>query len=156
MYLASDKSFYRFVDTDAEGNVRHNNYRFTAKREVMTHLENPDSKHYTIQRATFQGGDVDNFHTWLKERITCTSTTYERALVEIVIDESGAVAVHRVRFIHKSPSGETIHTSKPSTPLEKEIISILRQTPKWSPATQDDTPIKDSFLLPVNYKVQTS
>lgn len=152
MYLASDKSFYRFVDTDAEGNVRHNNYRFTAKREVMTHLENPDSKHYTIQRATFQGGDVDNFHTWLKERITRTSTTYERALVEIVIDESGAVAVHRVRFIHKSPSGEIIHTSKPSTPLEKEIISILRQAPKWSPATQDDTPIKDSFRLTITAK----
>lgn len=156
MYLASDKSFYRFVDTDAEGNVRHNNYRFTAKREVMTHLEKPDSKHCTLQRATFQGGGITNFYTWLKERITCTSTTSERALVEIVIDESGAVAVHRVRFIHKSSSGEIIHTSKPSTPLEKEIISILRQAPKWSPATQDDTPIKDSFLLPVKYKVQTS
>lgn len=156
MYLASDKSFYRFVDTDAEGNVRHNNYRFTAKREVMTHLEEPDSNPYTLQRATFQGGGVTNFYTWLKERITCTSTTSERVLVEIVIDESGAVAVHRVRFIHKSPSGEIKYASKPSTPLEKEIISILRQAPKWSPATQDDTPIKDSFLLPVNYKVQTS
>lgn len=80
------------------------------------------------------------------------STTYERALVEIVIDESGAVAVHRVRFIHKSPSGEIKYASKPSTPLEKEILSILRQAPKWSPATQDDTPIKDSFRLTIAAK----
>ncbi|MBO5217258.1 MAG: hypothetical protein J6B41_05885 [Alistipes sp.] len=152
MYLASDKSFYRFVDTDAEGNVRHNNYRFTAKREVMTLLEKPDSNPYTLQRATFQGGGITNFYTWLKERLICTSTTSERVLVEVVIDESGAVAVHRVRFIHKSPSGETKYASKPSTPLEKEIISILRQAPKWSPATQDDTPIKDSFRLTITAK----
>ena len=64
-----------------------------------------------------------------------------RALVHLIIERDGTLS--------------NISIAKPFSPsLDRNIVSLLRRMPKWSPAKQEGKPVRSFWFIPVNIKLQ--
>ena len=67
--------------------------------------------------------------------------TSGRALVQLIIEKDGKVShISIVKAV--SPS------------LDRNIVAMLRQMPKWSPAKQNDKVVRSFYFIPVNVRLQ--
>jgi protein TonB len=93
--------------------------------------------------ATFMGGDLSVFHAWVEKNIVYPQVAMEngifgKVIVQFVINAKGElVDIKFLRSIDKS--------------IDEETIRVLKLSPKWTPAKQGGTPVKQLFSMPVSF-----
>ena len=73
----------------------------------------------------------------------------------VVSRENGIQGKVYIRFvIEKDGSITDVKTARGvSSELDKEAIRVIKMMPKWKPATQSGKPVRVTFTLPINFKL---
>ncbi|MBR2428555.1 MAG: energy transducer TonB [Alistipes sp.] len=109
--------------------------------EIFTVLEDP---------ATFQGGGIGEFRTWVMTKLKYPQIAQENGIqgnviIEFVIDENGKLG--RIKVLQA-----------PDPVLSDEAIRVLEESNKlkrgWKPGKQRGKAVKMKFVLPVSFKLQ--
>lgn len=101
----------------------------------------------TIQEeATFQGGDLQSFVKWVQDHIQypnelAGNSISGKVFVQFTVDEKGKIVNIKI-----------IRGLEPS--IDKEVIRVLTSSPLWKPAKQAGKPVKQTFTIPVAFKLQ--
>lgn len=97
------------------------------------------------ENATFQGGDISGFATWVKEHIVFPESALEmgiegRVTVQFVVNSKGKI--------------EKISVLRGVDPvLDQAVVNAIQSSPKWTPGKQGGKPVKQQFVIPVNFKL---
>lgn len=96
--------------------------------------------------AKFQGGDLNSFHTWATSNLRYPTEAFERGLsgliyVKFTVNEIGDV--ENVKIIKSA--GEL---------LDNEVLRVVKSSPKWESAKLNDRPTKQTFTMPLSFKIQ--
>lgn len=101
---------------------------------------------YSVEEsATFNGGNIEDFRNWVQSNITYPEEALNAQIsgkvsVTFVINKKGEVSdVSILRGIHPS--------------IDKETLRVLLNSPKWKPAKQNGTIVKQMFSIPVQFKI---
>ncbi len=98
---------------------------------------------FPAEFATFKGGDLESFRKWVNENIVYPEEAVKNEIagkvyVQFCINKKGEmVDVKIVRSVDQS--------------IDEETLRVLRMSPKWNPAKQGGTPVKQQFSMPVNF-----
>lgn len=71
--------------------------------------------------------------------ITGQKTSFEKAFVEIIIDETGNSSISN----HRATSRKA----------EKEALKTIKKLPKFIPAKFDGRPVKMRFVIPITFNI---
>lgn len=96
--------------------------------------------------ATFQGGDLSNFNSWVLQNIKYPQLAVENGIsgkvyVQFAVNNKGQVVDAKV-----------LRGVDPS--LDQEAIRVVQSSPKWTPPKQGGRPVKQLFTLPVVFRLQ--
>ena len=104
---------------------------------VPMYLVKPDTM------PTFQGEGMSAFSRWLNMRIArpkgCKHTGQMR--VSFVVDDEGAVKDVKVM--------ESVCEE-----LDKLVVSLIEQSPKWEPATANGKPVSQCLTIPITFQMR--
>ncbi len=98
------------------------------------------------EQATFQGGDVQSFREWVMKNIKYPTVAQENGIkgkvyVQYAVNSKGEVCdVKVVRGVDPS--------------LDKEAVRVIMSSPKWEPAKQRGTRVKQQFTIPISFVLQ--
>ena len=98
------------------------------------------------KQATFQGGDVNSFRDWVTKNLKYPDIAVKKGIagkvyVQYAINSKGDVVdVKVVRGVDPS--------------LDKEAIRVISSSPKWEPAKQKGTNVKQQFTIPIAFQLQ--
>ena len=99
------------------------------------------------ENATFQGGDINTFRNWVMEH-----TRYPESAREMGIE--GKVIVQFV--INSGGNVESVKVLRELDPAcDAEAIKVIKSSPKWVPGKQGGKAVKQQFVLPIVFKLQT-
>ncbi len=119
----------------------------TVVQEVETVIEKEEEGVWFVEEnATFQGGDLNNFSNWVKERILYPAMASEagitgKVFVQFSVNREGQVVdVKVVRSVHPS--------------LDNEAVRVIQSSPRWTPAKQSGTAVKQNFVIPIAFQLQ--
>jgi periplasmic protein TonB len=119
----------------------------TVTQEVETVIEKEEEGVWFVEEnATFQGGDLNSFSTWVKERILYPAMASEagitgKVFVQFSVNREGHVVdVKVVRSVHPS--------------LDNEAVRVIQSSPRWTPAKQSGTAVKQNFVIPIAFQLQ--
>jgi len=96
--------------------------------------------------ASFQGGDVNSFFNWVTKNLTYPTIAIKNKIegkvyVQFAINSNGEVVdVKVVRGVDPS--------------LDKEAVRVISSSPKWEPAKQKGTNVKQQFTIPIAFQLQ--
>lgn len=98
------------------------------------------------ETATFQGGDLQSFVKWVQANIKypkemAETTVIGKILVQFTVDQKGKVVDVKI-----------LRGLDPL--LDNEVIRALNSSPKWTPAKQGGRAVKQTFTIPVVFKLQ--
>jgi periplasmic protein TonB len=105
--------------------------------KVYTHVEEP---------ATFRGGNLEDFHNWVKENIVYPTTTIEagiggKVFLNFLVNTQGEVSdINITRGVHPL--------------INEETVRVLMNSPRWHPARQNGKAVKQRFYMQVSYIIQ--
>jgi len=94
----------------------------------------------------FQGGDINNFRTWVAKNLEYPQIAQEngisgRVFVQFAVNSKGDVVdVKLVRGVDPA--------------LDAEALRVIKSSPKWSPGKQRGRPVKVQFTFPVVFVLQ--
>ncbi|MDL2230676.1 energy transducer TonB [Alistipes sp. OttesenSCG-928-L06] len=105
-----------------------------------------DEKDQLDKAPTFRGKDKDYFRLWVMQQIRypeadARSGVQGRVLVRFVIDSDGAIADWEIM-------------RSPSVAMAREVIRIIRSSPKWEPGEKDNEKVRVRITLPVDFKLR--
>ena len=95
------------------------------------------------EQATFQGGDVKAFSDWVTKNILYPVVAAENGIqgkvyVQYAVNSKGEVVdVKVVRGVDAS--------------LDAEAVRVIRSSPKWEPAKQRGSKVKQQFTIPIAF-----
>lgn len=94
---------------------------------------------------TFQGGDLGTFRNWVQSKLSYPAIAAEngiqgKVVLTFVIERDGTLTNIQV-------------LSSPDRSLSEEAEKVLKQSPKWSPGKQRNTPVRVRFNLPVDFQL---
>jgi len=98
------------------------------------------------QQASFQGSDVNSFRDWVTKHLKYPDIAIRKGIsgkvyVQYAINSKGDVVdVKVIRGIDPS--------------LDKEAIRVISSSPKWEPAKQRGTKVKQQFTIPIAFALQ--
>ena len=98
---------------------------------------------FPSESATFLGGDIDSFRKWINDNIVYPEEAARNEIagkvyVQFCINKKGEmVDIKIVRSVHQS--------------IDEETLRVLSMSPKWNPAKQGGTPVKQLFTIPVSF-----
>lgn len=113
----------------------------------------PDAGSYEIEitdpenAPLFQGGGLQNFRSWVMQRINYPQKAAEEGIqgtviVEFYVGVKGDIEELRV-------------LQTPDPILSEEVRRVIRTSPRWTPGTSSDgTPLRMQFTLPIQFKLQ--
>jgi len=96
--------------------------------------------------ATFQGGDLNSFRTWVEKNLEYPPVAAENGIsgkvyVQFAVNSKGDVVdVKILRSVDSS--------------LDKESIRVIMSSPKWNPAKQGGKAVKQQFVIPLSFVLQ--
>ncbi len=97
------------------------------------------------ENATFQGGDINGFRTWVGEHVKFPESALEmglegKVIVQFVVNSKGLI--------------EKVVVLRGVDPvLDQEVVKTIQSSPKWIPGKQGGKPVKQQFVIPVNFKL---
>ncbi|MCX6238754.1 MAG: TonB family protein [Bacteroidia bacterium] len=95
------------------------------------------------QQASFQGGDVNSFRDWVTKNVKYPDIAIKNGItgkvfVQYAVNSKGEVVdIKVVRGIDPS--------------LDKEAVRVISSSPKWEPAKQKGTNVKQQFTIPIAF-----
>jgi protein TonB len=98
------------------------------------------------ESATFQGGDVMGYRTWVQQHLVYPADAQEagisgKVIVQFAVNSHGQVCDAKVvRGVHPS--------------LDKEVINCIMKSPSWTPAKQGGKAVKQQFTIPIVFNLQ--
>jgi len=98
------------------------------------------------EQASFQGGSVDQFRDWVTKNLKYPTIAIENGIsgkvyVQYAVNSKGEVVdVKVVRGVDPS--------------LDKEAVRVIQSSPKWEPAKQRGTKVKQQFTIPIAFQLQ--
>jgi periplasmic protein TonB len=99
------------------------------------------------ENATFQGGDINTFRSWVMEH-----TRYPESAREMGIE--GKVIIQFV--INSAGNVENVKVLRELDPAcDAEAIKVIKSSPRWVPGKQGGKAVKQQFVLPIVFKLQT-
>lgn len=95
---------------------------------------------------SFQGGDLNTFRNWVQSNVKFPQIALENGIqgkvtLAFVIEKDGRLTSIKV-------------LQTPDRSLSEEAIRVLSKSPKWSPGKQRNQPVRVSYTLPVEFRVQ--
>ncbi|MBR2428542.1 MAG: energy transducer TonB [Alistipes sp.] len=108
--------------------------------EIFTVLEDP---------ATFQGGGLAEFRTWVMQRLKYPQIAQENGIqgnviIEFVVDENGKIGCFKI-------------LQSPDKVLSDEAIRVLEESNNlvrgWKPGTKDGKAVKMKFVVPLTFRL---
>ncbi len=96
--------------------------------------------------ATFQGGDINAFRTWVQKEIVYPPKVSKAGIsgkvnVQFCVNSKGAVTDAKVLRSFNSD-------------LDKEAIRCIMSSPNWVPAKKSGKPVSQIFVIPITFKMQ--
>jgi len=97
------------------------------------------------ENATFQGGDINGFRTWVGEHVHFPESALEmglegKVIVQFVVNSKGLI--------------EKVVVLRGVDPvLDQEVVKTIQSSPKWTPGKQGGKAVKQQFVIPVNFKL---
>lgn len=121
------------------------------KEEVVAEApaEPVEEKVYTMamveQKPLFPGGD-EAMYKWLGDHLNYPAQASEEGV-------SGRVVV---QFdVSKTGTIENVRVARSRHPaLDKEAVRLVKSMPKWQPGRNNGQPVKVTYTLPINFKLQ--
>lgn len=101
---------------------------------------------FVEEQASFQGGDVNTFRSWVEKNLVYPPVASEngifgKVIVQFAVNSKGDVVdVKVLRSVDQS--------------LDKETIRVIMSSPKWTPAKQGGRAVKQQFVIPVSFVLQ--
>jgi len=98
------------------------------------------------EQASFQGGDVNSFRDWVTKNLKYPTIAIENGIsgkvyVQYAVNSKGEVVdVKVVRGVDPS--------------LDKEAVRVIMSSPRWEPAKQRGTKVKQQFTIPIAFQLQ--
>ena len=98
------------------------------------------------ENATFQGGDLASFRTWVQKNSkypadAMKDKTEGKVTVKFTINTIGKVSdIKILRSLSNS--------------IDNEIIRVLNTSPDWKPGLQKGKAVNQQFVIPVNFKIK--
>jgi protein TonB len=98
------------------------------------------------EQASFQGGDVTTFRSWVEKNLVYPPVASEngifgKVIVQFAVNSKGEVVdVKVLRSVDQS--------------LDKETIRVIMSSPKWTPAKQGGRAVKQQFVIPISFVLQ--
>ena len=95
------------------------------------------------QSASFQGGDVKKFGEWVAQNLKYPDIAIKKGIsgkvfVQYAINTTGEVVDVKV-----------VRSANPL--LDKEAVRVVKSSPKWEPAKQRGTIVKQQFTIPIAF-----
>lgn len=117
-----------------------------AKEEETAIQEDEPVFIFVEEQASFQGGDVNTFRTWVEKNLVYPPVASEngifgKVIVQFAVNSKGEVVDAKV-----------LRSVDPS--LDKETIRVIMMSPKWVPAKQGGRAVKQQFVIPVSFVLQ--
>ncbi|MDP4203538.1 MAG: energy transducer TonB [Bacteroidota bacterium] len=132
---------------------------FSGKGNILAQNSSPEQKvvreacashdtvvQYTVENAAlFQEGNIEKFRAYVMKHIhypfdAMNSLTSGKVVVRFVVDWDGKV---KEVFILKS-SG--------ILSFDKEVVRVVKQSPRWMPANNSGVCVPQLFVLPVEFR----
>jgi periplasmic protein TonB len=101
---------------------------------------------FVEENATFKGGDLSLFNTWVKEHTVYPADANEagvfgKVIVQFSVDKEGRVCdVKVIKSVHPS--------------LDAEAVRVIKESPRWKPAKQSGNAVKQNFTIPIVFSLQ--
>lgn len=123
--------------------------KITIKEEVIAapvvEEEQPLNIAMVEQKPEFNGGEVA-MYKWLSDNIVYPTIAAEegvsgRVVVEFVVGKDGSISDVRV-----------VRPRHPA--LDKEAVRVVKSMPAWIPGRNNGQPVKVTYTLPVQFKLQ--
>lgn len=98
------------------------------------------------ENATFRGGDVNTFRTWIQQNLVYPPAAAEagisgKVFVQFCVDTRGRVCnVKVLRGVHPD--------------LDKEVVRCINTSPAWIPAKQSGKVVMQQFVMPIIFSLQ--
>ena len=95
---------------------------------------------------SFAGGDLNTFRMWFGGEFKYPAIAAEngiqgRLVVKFVIEKDGRLT--NIEFLQS-----------PDPVFNDEVIRVLKKSPKWTPGYQQDRPVRVSYVLPIDIRLQ--
>lgn len=116
--------------------MKHKNYPIPEDQRVFISVE---------ENATFQGGDINKFRIWIGEHVHFPESVLKMGLegkiiVQFVVNSKGLI--------------EKVVVLRGVDPaLDSEVVKTIMSSPVWQPGSQGGKPVKQQFVIPVNFKL---
>jgi periplasmic protein TonB len=98
------------------------------------------------ENATFQGGDVNTFRSWIQSEIIYPPDAAEagisgKVFVQFCVNSKGKVCdIIVLRSVHPE--------------IDKEVVRCINNSPDWIPAKQGGKAVTQQFVMPVIFTLQ--
>ena len=98
------------------------------------------------EKPSFNGGDANQFSTWVNKRLVYPEIAKEngvqgRVTLQFTIEKDGSLTKIKV-----------LRGVDPS--LDKEAVRVVSSSPKWKPGKQRGKPVRVSYTVPINFQLQ--
>ncbi len=95
------------------------------------------------EQASFRGGSVVDFRNWVQKAIKYPTTAQEnniqgKVYIQFAVNSKGEVCDVKV-----------VRPVDPS--LDNEAVRVITSSPKWEPAKQRGTKVKQQFTIPITF-----
>jgi TonB family protein len=113
---------------------------------IPIHYDIEPSFVFVEKQATFEGGDIGTFRDWVQRNLVYPGLAVEKGIigrvtVQFAVDSKGEVTdVKILRGVESS--------------LDKETYRIIMSSPKWEPAIQGGSAVRQQFVIPVIFNLK--
>jgi periplasmic protein TonB len=101
---------------------------------------------FVEEDATFQGGDINTFRTWVQENLVHPPLAVENGI-------SGRVTVSFVVNSKGDVTNVTVMRGVDPA-LDKETVRVITSSPKWTPPRQGGRAVRQQFTMPVIFQLK--
>jgi protein TonB len=116
------------------------------KVEIDSFKTTASTTHISVyQEASFPGGGTNNLFRYIKKNLKYPEDSYQKGVQGIVIVSF---------FVEKDGSLQDIKVEQSVSPdIDAEALRLIKSSPKWMPAMQDSKLVRESFKVPVTFKI---
>ena len=108
----------------------------------QTGKEQP-AKEKVDKMPLFNGKDAGEFASWVAKQIKYPEAALKKKIignvtVSFIVEKDGTVT--NVKVVRSVPE------------LDGEAVRVVKSSPKWTPGIKDNSPVRVSFVIPINFK----
>jgi periplasmic protein TonB len=91
----------------------------------------------------FNGKDAGEFASWVAKQIKYPEDALKKKII-------GNVTVSFI--VEKDGTVSNVKVVRSVTELDGDAVRVVKSSPKWTPVVKDNSPVRVSFIIPINFK----